>query len=358
VNLFGLKERTVLVDDPQASIRIVADAEADEAALDLLSGLRFGSEGLEYRRLNLREQIVRLPSPAFLSLEYEGRLAGTYALATKRLASASGEVTGIYRGLLGIDPALRSSGLGRQLVATALDWIDATARELAEPVVSWGCIESANRPSLDLLASLGAKRIGRLESLTVFRQWPRRRIDVEHGAAALAGAVADALQNTYADCAIRPAPDNDGDYWAVTGDDGVVAGARATLTRVDMSRTGSFWDTAWQALLRFAPPARRRFDPRNFTYVRLSDVIVREGYERVWLDFLPTLLAAHDAYLAMFLLDPGSAAHARLDRARLFGRLTASTRQRVDVLAHTWSLDDALRNNLGVRPVAIGPLDL
>jgi len=348
----------VIVDDRETGIRIKARREPRRAVIELLSKLSFGSEGLEYRRLDIAAQLARLPSPVFIELEQDGRLVGTYMVATTTLQTDAGRVTGLYRGLLGLEPGARERGLGKTLVASTLDWIDRYARQHAEPLISWGCIEAANRRSLGLLGSLGADRLAELEALTVFRQWPRRRVRAGQLATSEAGTIAVGLADSYADCAVCIEPLSASDYWAVTDDSGIVAGARAALTRVDMHRTGSAWDAAWRGLLRFVPAARRRFDPRNFRYLRLSDVIVRDGAAEVWRELLPTLLREHDAYLAMFVVDPRCDARRRLETPGLFGRLTASTRQRIAVMAHTWQLDDMLRAELGRRPLAIGPLDL
>lgn len=350
--------RSLVLDDPAAGVRITATREPGDALLGLLARLRFGSDGLRYRRLNVAEQLARLPTAVYLSLELDGRIAGSYVLAETTLASVSGPICGIYRGLLGVDPSARSQGVGRQFVKAVLGWVDDAARRHGGPVLSWGCIESANRPSLNLLQSLGGERLGELETLTVFRQWPRRRIGIVEAGAGLEAAVSAGLAETYEDCALRPARYTAAGFRAVTDERGIVAGARASLTRVDIGAPGGVLDCAWHALLRRVAPARRRFDPRDFRYLRLSDVIVREGAERVWRDLLPTLLAEHDAYFAMFMLDPSSRARARLGRAGLFGHLTARTRQRVAVLAHTWGLAPRDRRDLASRPLAIGPLDL
>ena len=346
--MFAADMESVIFDDAQAGLRIRARREPRAAVVDLISRLS----------LNVAAQLARLPSPVFLELEHDGRLVGSYTLATATLGSGAGPVTGVYRGLLGLEPVARGRGFGRTLVTATVDWIDRHARRHANPVVSWGCIEASNRRSLGLLESVGAELLGELEALTVFRQWPKRRIDVERLTASATAAVADGLGETYGDCALRVEPACASDYWAVTDDRGIVAGARATLTRVDMSRTGSAWDAAWRGLLRFVPPARRRFDPGNFRYLRLSDVIVRGDDSAVWRELLPTLLSEYDAYLAMFVLDPVCDARRRLASAGLFGRLTASTRQTIAVMAHTWHLDEPFSAELRRRPLAIGPLDL
>lgn len=348
----------IVYDDPESGAAIRAYHSPSDEFITMLSGLRFGGDGLKYRRLNVAEQLARLPSPSYVELELNGHLVGSYMLANTSLESGKGPIDGVYRGLLGLEPDARDRGLGRTLVAETLRWIERCAIQAERPLLSWGCIEASNVRSMELLGSLGAERLGELESLTVFRQWPKRSIDAQRLEADALGDIEQGLATSYADCALRSVAGDTNGYWAVTDDTGIVAGARALLTRVDMTRTGSAWDAAWQRLLRFIPPAKRRFDPRNFTYLRLSDVVVRAGHEDVWRELLPTLLAEHDAYLGMFVLDTDSEARRRLGRAGLFGRLTASTRQRIAILAHSWNVSSSQVDEFRRLPLAIAPLDL
>ena len=106
------------------------------------------------------------------------------------------------------------------------------------------------------------------------------------------------------------------------------------------------------------PAARRRFNPRDFTYLRLTDIVIREGEERLWKDFLASILARYGAHMAMFMLDARSRARARLDKAGVFGRITASTRQEVVVLANAWHVTTDAWRKAARKPLGIGPLDL
>lgn len=355
--MIAFEDGAVLYEDVPVGIRIVARSEFSEAFLAQLEATTFGTSGLKYRRLDVRGQLERLPPGAFLELEVKDALVGTYALAGSHLLGVPTETAGLYRGLLSVRPEARGTGLGRLLVARTFDWIGSLSSSLGRPVYSWGCIERANKRSLRLLESMGARQAGSLETLTAYVHWPRKRTAIEALDDSAHAAIQAALSTATADCGLRTAAPGSGPYFAATSGERIDAGARVSLTRVDMATTGSAWDLAHRYLLRFVPPARRRFDPHNFTYLRLSDVVIREGCERLFKDFLSTLLARHDTYMAMFVLDPHSRTRALLEQAGLFGRFTASTRQEILVLANTWNVPADVLRKASRKPIGIGPLD-
>ena len=106
------------------------------------------------------------------------------------------------------------------------------------------------------------------------------------------------------------------------------------------------------------PAARRRYDPQNFRYLRLADVVIRPGETSVWRDFLSTLLARHDAHMAMFMLDPESQAYSLLHEAGLLGRFAANTRQHIEVMAQAWNTSPGTIDSIAKQPLAIGPVDI
>lgn len=347
-------ERVLIAEEPGRGLRLEATPSPGEAFIDRLEESVFGSAGLRYRRLDIRERLDDRGGVVCIELWHERHLAGTYLLSPRDLVVHGEPTRGVYRSLLTIDRALQGRGLGRYLVRHALDWLAATAEQ---PLVTWGCIERDNERSRSLLASLGARRVAGLESRLVYRQWPRARVDVSRFDRADASSFTAALQLTENDCAIRDATIGGGNYFAVTGDDGIVAGARAIMTSVEMMPTGSRWDAFYAQLVRFLPPARRRFDPRNFRYLRLDDLVVRPGSETVWPDFLSTLMTIYDVHMAMFVLDPRAGLTRSLERAGLFGRFAAATRQHVDVMATGFGLRADLPGHDHPTPVALGPVD-
>lgn len=356
--MFAIEQAHIVHEDPASDLRIVARSVFGDEFVEHLEGTTFGTSGLRYRRLGVREQLARLEGGVFVELEVAGSLVGTYVLAGSELHGAGPRTNGLYRGLLTIRPDMRGKGLGRLLVTRTFAWLESMSADSAQAIVSWGCIERANVRSLKLLESMGATAVGSLESLTAYVQWPRERVAVDELDESFAAEIAAGVESTLDDCGLRMPPQATGRYFAVMSDSSIAAGARATLTRVDMATTGGAWDLMYRYMLRFVPAARRRFNPRDFIYLRLSDIVIREGEERLWKDFLATILARHDAHMAMFMLDGRSGARAQLDKAGVFGRITASTQQEVVVMANAWNVSTDTWRKAARKPLGIGPLDI
>ncbi len=358
-SLFRLagREETLWSDAPRR-LRLLATREPPPDLVELLGRIPFGSEGIRYRRLGVEEQLARLKDAVFLRLLREDRLVGVYALSAGRLEFGDVGFSGVYRGPLGVEPDMQGTGLGREIVTRTLAWLERQALESGRPTVSYGCIEQSNVRSLALLRSLGARELGSLRTLSVYRQWPRRRIGVERLGDGDRAAVRLAVASMRRDCGLRAAAGAAGEYFAVTDSAGVVVGAAASVTRIDFQRIGGPWDWLSRTLFRMVPAARRRFDPRDFAYLRLDDVVARPGHEHLWPDFLSTLLAEHRIHMAMFALDPRAELTARLAGAGLFGRVTAALQQEVAVLASGWNLNRISLDAMARKPLGLGPPDL
>lgn len=345
-----------VAEDRERALSLHAMPGYSDAFVAQLREAEFGTEGLRYRRLHLEDQLARLSNATFFELRQRQQLIGTYAVAERDLTPGNDPVTGLYRGLLTLAPQAQGRGFGRYLVEQAFCWLQDRAG--ASPTLSWGCIEDANSRSLSLLRSLGATSLGTLESRLVYRQWPAERVAI-HALGSDDSAQLDAgLAEAQSDCWLQASRYTTNDYFATTDGNGIVTGARAQMTAISMTASGGRFDLFYDRVLRRIPAARKRFDPRNFRYLRLSDVIARPGRESDWLMFLPTLLRRHDVHMAMFLLDPRSAVYSALAKAGLFGRFSDSTRQTIHVVARSWNTAADFHERLAGAPMAIGPLDI
>ena len=292
----------------------------------------------------------------FVELHVDGDVAGTYTLSSRRLHFGERSAIGVYRGLLTVHSDARGRGLGRQLVKRTLGWMREEAERFGEPLITWGCVESSNARSRGLLESLGAERIGSLDSLLVYRQWPRSRIDIED-LSSEDERVAASLAAVGERAGLRGDAGTSGRYFAVVDGSEIVAGARATITRIDLSRAVGAYGAFHERVGRLIPAVRRRFDPKNFTYLRLSDVVAAPESASVWRRFLPALMHEHGVHMAMFVLDPRSSTYRALEGCGLFGGFARKTRTQLDVLATAWNLPDDTMVSFSRSPLGIGPLD-
>lgn len=314
----------------------------------------FGSEGLRYRRLGMAERLAHLPGAHFLSLEHKGQLAGSYVLMPLVVHRPQGVMDGCYRGLLSVTPKWQGQGLGAALVSVARELLAADAAANHRPLLGWGCIESDNTRSLRTLQASGGVPLGVLESSTVYRQWPREKVELVQLDPQQQADIQAAVLECQSDCALRMAQAGGGSYYAVTGEAGILAGARVLRTQVDMLNIGGAWDFLDRHLLRYSKAARRRFDPHCFTYLSLSELVIRPGLEKLWPRFLSSLLARHGCYMAMLVLDPRSRLHQQFSVSGLFRRGSRINRNRMQLMGMSWNEADSAVPADG--PLGIGPL--
>ena len=355
-DLLATTENTCIAEDADRGLTLTAVARLQSEFVDLIEAATFGTSGLRYKRLDVASQIERLPCPTFVEMRQNDKLIGTYVLASSDLTVDSLTIHGVYRALLTVAEEQAGLGLGRWMMSQTLDWVGQRATDSGAPVMSWGCVEERNEPSLHLLQSLGLDSLGALESMMAYRQWPRRESRIVAVDSALIDAVSEARNTTIADCGLTQQVDTD--WLALVVDGKVRAAARASLVQVNMETIGGFWDSAYRHLLRYVPPARLRFDPENFTYVRISDPVVMPEGVGLWGDFISGLMALNRTHMAMFVLDPRSRARRLLNQGRVFGRLGKATRQSVQVIANCWNVNADVLAGIRSRPLGLGPLDI
>ena len=333
-------------------------------------GLRFGAGKARYRRANLAGQLARFADPRYLVAREGGRAVGTYAIDFRTVAHRGRAVPGAYRALLGVAPERRGAGVGRALRERAHALLERRAERLGEPVLSWGCIDASNAASLGLVGAGGARDVGGLATWLLYRQRPRETLALETIDAGAPHAArlghARALEASRTDCALADAtgggPDVAGapagagtTVHAVLEGERIALAARVSVTELAFDTLGPVNDALVRHLVMPFGFARRRFDPRAFRYLGLSDIVVVPDAERLWPRFVSTLAARHGVHYALVAIDPSREVWTRLRRAS--GRRRRAGRD-VRVLARWHGPGtSAIALPEGAR-VALPPVDL
>ena len=284
----------------------VHDALPDGFA-DFVGSMRFGAGAARYRRADVDEQLARFADPRFLVATDEGVIVGSYVLDARTVAMDGRAASWAYRALLGVAPSRRGRGVGRALVARANALLD----EAGTP--SWGCIDAGNAASLGLLRAGGATDVGGLASWLSYRQWPRDRMTLEP----LDGRIGEAHERArpsreLALADVTPCAD---DGHALVEGERIVVAARARRTVLAFDTLGPLNDALVRRLVMPFGFARRRFDPRAFAYLRLTDIVLAPGDERLWRPFVSTLMARYGLHHALVVMDPARSEWARLRAA-------------------------------------------
>lgn len=303
--------------------------------LSLAEATTFGTDGLQYRRLDVRSQLDRFCQPVYFHAIVDGELTGVYVLDKRDLLVDGKAVKAYYRGVLAVDSRFQGMGVGKQLTQAARQWM--AAKAVAQPIVSFGCIDKSNRRSLNLLQSSGATVGASLSMYMMYRQWPSVCCELDvlsDDLVSKAGLLADEL---YAGCLVRDVSVSAIPGWVLQDANGVAISARVSTTSFQITQMGPV--AAWSSRLLVKPfaPARKRFDPDCFRYVSFSDVLIRPGCEKLWSRFLSTVLAKYQCHFGAVFVDPHSQLFASLQNAHLLSRRLHSSEGSIRVMWQSFS---------------------
>ncbi len=322
-----------------SGLTITAAATPDNALVDYLANVPFGNAGNAYWRVNIDEQLKRFEHPVFMALRDGKNVIGSYVLDRQKLMLGAQPCNALYRGLLSIHPERRNAGLGRELAARSLQW--AQSLDNTAPDLSYGVVDGKNAGSLALLNALGMQPIGTLCSMIEYHQWRGKRIreaDVRNELTKDARLAWDAH---YArDDGLRPAQPAEANWLSVSGSNGQLAACRHHVTEIRLGPLGGLGGFIVEKLMPLFPPGHRRFNPRRFRYVAISEPVVPDGSESLWRRLVSHLMTLHDTHFVMFTLDPQSPSVERLRAAGVIGKIAWRTRTELKVMAMTH--DDAL----------------
>lgn len=351
----GTAER-VIARDAGRGAEIVAAGERPPDFVTALAEARFGMAPPRYRRVNVDEQLDRLHDPVYFVLRRDGDAIGTYCIDRQTLQLGDTRIDAAYRGLLSVRERDQRSGLGRWLVDSALRWL----RDHHPAALCYGCVDARNERVLRLLAREGGVSLGELDFYTLYRQFPRRRVDVERIGADALGEVDALLSGLTGGVELSDPvlPRGVGAYHVVRDGGEVRAGAHVSLTRLNLDRLQGVSGFVVERLMPLFPPGRRRFDPRDFAYLRLNHLYAPPRHAGAWPAFIESLLAEHGVHFAGLVLDPRGAAFATLRRAGLPGAIARRTAQRLRVISAGIETAPDLLARIRAAPLAISARDL
>lgn len=351
----GIPDDALVVEDGRATV--IASRSLPAGFAERVANVRFGTAGLYYRRLDVLAELQRLHNPVFFALLVDGSVAGTYVLNLRTLVLRDGEsILGVYRSSLSVVDEHSAQGLGRWFAEQSLQWLSERCRAVSQSALSWGCIEARNERSLKAIVAAGGEELGRLESLLVYRQWPRARLSVSEPTADQHTRLQALMSRAVSDCGPRPEPIIDRFYKVAELSGKRLIGARVVSERVCLERIGGFWDSLYRYLLRYSGAARRRFDPANFHYLRISDLALDASTASELPDFLASLMAAEGSHMAMFVLDRCSQLAVDLHDLGLFGRFATATRTEIVVMGRVLCGDGVPVKSVQKSPLALTPL--
>ena len=337
-----------LVDERDA-LQLRHGTTAEPGYIDLLSTTRFGTDKLRYRRRRVSDTLQRLPETHYYTLHEEDRLVGGYALTAVPVAYGDRTLDALYRHSLVIGEDHQGRGLGRWLVDAALDH----RQDQSTVDFSFGSIEAGNRRSASIVTGDTSQTLGILRSELLYRQWTRRshRVTLNPDE----NLVRTSLDLGESDCLYRFTSRRNAPYYAVIEDGRILAGASARLNSIDLLPAGMSAGRLYSSLVQLLPPARRRFDPADFRFVSLSDIVIAEDGARAWNALVSHVLYEFGAHMAGITLDPRRATYRNLQQQGLLGRFAKATREELSLVARSHAMTGL---DAPGQPVGLAPLDL
>lgn len=325
-----------------------------DGLVQLLESTTFGSDGLQYRRLCIQQQLQRFNHPEFFSAWSGNELIGTYVIDRRDLLIENLPLSGFYRGALAVRQSWQGKGVAKELARLALQWIN----NQGESTLSYGCIDADNKRSLAVLASQGATEVGRLSMFMMYRQWPRTACDlVPLNEALLEKQVLLGRQN-FSDCLIRDITNNTQAGSALIDGDGIAISARMSLSAFRITRMSQFARWATRLFVTPWPPARKRFNPLCFRYLSLSDVVIRDGCETQWPAFVSTIMAKYGVHFSALYLDPRAEFFHRMRTSHFLGPIVHSSRGNISIVAKAGDCGNRLVDiHNDHRPWCVWPVD-
>jgi len=327
--------------------------------ISLVQATTFGTEGLQYRRLDVQSQIDRFAEATFFHALSDDKLVGVYILDKRHLQIDGQVLTGYYRGVLAVATHYQGAGVGKYLTSAARTWMSKQAAQ--RPIVSFGCIDQSNARSLNLLQSGGATSLASLSMYMMYRQWPRRCCELVSLESVPTEKLRLAADETYADCRLRDVSASKQSGFVLHDDGGVAICACASVTSFQITAMGSVATRCTRLFVVPFLPARKRFDPDCFRYVSFSNVTIRRGCEKLWPRFVSSVLAHHQCHFGAVFVDPHSCLFARLQKAQFLPRFFPASQGSISVVWQAFSDSstdtESLIRNGSATPVHLWPID-
>ena len=336
---------------------IEIDSQPMPGVVALVEATTFGSDGLRYQRLNVQAQLDRFNAPVYFHALLDDELCGIYVLDKRSLLIDGQTVTAYYRGVLAVAMPLQGQGIGKRLTQSASQWLSAQAQ--TSPLVSYGCIDQSNTRSLQVLSATGAESGAALSMYMMYRQWPRKRCDLQPLSAVHDEQLQEFKNKLYADCRVRDVSTSKLPGFLINDDAGIAISARVTTTSFKIMQMSPFARWSTRLFVRPFPPARKRFNPDCFRYVSFNDVCIRPGCESCWSDFVSSVLAKHECHFGAVYVDPRSRLFYQLQGANPMTRFMHSTQGSICVVSKAYNDPDDLHQHLlnVTSPVSLWPVD-
>ena len=323
----------VIFEDKPRNLLIRRRSTYDAAFLALLEGTIWGSGGLRYTINKMSEILDRIEHPHFLALEKNGQLIGALTLIHKTNRLGGGEYPAFYAYGLAIDSTERGKGYGTLLSEQALNY---GLSRLQERGIYYGYVEADNTRSLRTLEKVGRKSLGQYRSLLVSRLCPKHRGGVQNLEDSQRERLVQLLDKHYANHSLTDFEQSikTEDYYVVMQGGKIIAGLQCERNYLTIRHLPGVSGVLLLKILPRIPWVRQLFPKRNYHFLTLGNIYIREGKERVLFNLIEAVLARHRLNFGMIYMDRRSPIYQRLKKAGKLGVINALVTVPVHVMAY------------------------
>ncbi|MEM7611324.1 MAG: GNAT family protein [Pseudomonadota bacterium] len=286
----------------QGALSLTHARQPEDDFVERVASTWFRANGPSYRRVNVREQLARFEQPLFICLRDAGKVIGTYLIDRQQLQCGDTRIHGIYRGLLGISRDALGRGLGQIVVRETNALIASLTRDSSKPALSYGCIDAGNTSAQRILKAQGMREIGRLTTRLVYRQ--RKPRPASHVVYKLTAPALARWHEQLPEDALRVADPSFGNWVSLDAGSGRLAACRYQLTELCLETLTGVSGFVVEKLMPWFPPGQRRFNPRRFRYISISDPIATPGSDAVANRLVAHLMHSHNTHFAAITSSP------------------------------------------------------
>ena len=346
----------IIYQDPGRGLAVFYSPTPSPELLRLLEGTVWGTRGVRYTKHGLAEALERLPAPLFFDLREEGRLAAGGVCLKKTVRVGDNSHEAIFTAALAVDPAQAGQGYGKFLAQQARDWL---LGEVKPGTILYGYIEAGNVRALKLGQQVGRQSLGSFEAVLFSRLRPREDARIRCCTPGEREELVILLHTLYGDHALLDFDHSvrNEDYYILRQGGKIAAGLQAEVQRWHMRSLPGLRGWLLVKLLPVLPVLGRRFDPRDFRFLKFSNFYLADGREGEAFPLMESLLARHRVNFAMAYMDRRSPLYQRLARAGHLGVLGAGLKISAQVMADFKGWSDWEIQAICRRPLHISPLD-
>ena len=306
---------TVIYKEGELSIAV--SKKATKGVVDLLTGIKWGTNGPIYKKLDDEQHIESVRNPHYIMLKKGDKVVGTCTLSQRKVQILGEEYQTYYLRHFAIDKSYQGQQLGKTLLHHVKQYFVSV---LEEPFISYAAIEGGNDRSMKVSKFIEYEPIGRVMTQTFSRLFPKNYKQVSIALADEKEWVLDNLYKKYSDHALVQfhkifyTPE----YYLWKEEGEIIAGVQAYRCAWQFESMPGLSGKFIMNVLPYIPIANRIFNP-HYRFVAFDGLYCKEGKEAILLKLMETVLAKCNVTSSLLWLGEHSDLYHKLNELNKWG---------------------------------------